>query len=577
MSDMTQLTLFDSFNTRVFPLSDAIAHAIEELATNSEIDARGAVFTRIEVVDFILDLVGYHSDKPLFRFRILEPSFGDGDFLFSIVSRLLKSWKENSLHVEVEELEGCLRAVELHKETYDKTRRALIQRLICENIPKLQADKLVDSWLIQGDYLLEEQKKRFDFIVGNPPYVRQELIPDSLLGEYRRRFKTIYDRADLYIPFLENSLSLLKDKGVLGFICTDRWMKNRYGGPLRKFVSEGFCLKAFIDMVNTDAFHSKVSAYPAITVIGREKSKKTRIAHSPKIEREILSSISNDYLSITLPETSLVKEVVNVVNGSEPWLLESTDQIALLRRIEKQYPSLEETGCKVGIGVATGADKAFIADYKTLDVEDRCKLPLVRPQDIQTGEVIWRGEGVVNPFEDDGKLVDLDKYPRLAKHIERYKSIIRGRHCAKKSPSNWFRTIDRIWPDLVQKPKLLIPDIKGEAHVVFEEGKYYPHHNLYFVVSDSWDLRALQAVLLSTVSKLFISTYSTKMRGGYLRFQAQYIRRIRLPYWRDVSDETRHELIRAAKIRNIDACNQVVFKLYKLSQEEKAALGGNGD
>jgi len=95
------------------------------------------------------------------------------------------------------------------------------------------------------------------------------------------------------------------------------------------------------------------------------------------------------------------------------------------------------------------------------------------------------------------------------------------------APANWYRTIDRITPALAARPKLLIPDIKGESHIVFEGGELYPSHNLYYVTSDDWDLRALQAVLLSAVSRLFVATYSTKMRGGFLRFQAQYLRRIR--------------------------------------------------
>ncbi len=58
-----------------------------------------------------------------------------------------------------------------------------------------------------------------------------------------------------------------------------------------------------------------------------------------------------------------------------------------------------------------------------------------------------------------------------------------------------------------------------------------PHHNLYYVISNTWDLRALQAVLLSGIAKFFVSTYSTKMRGGSLRFQAQYLRHICIPQW----------------------------------------------
>ena len=112
---------------------------------------------------------------------------------------------------------------------------------------------------------------------------------------------------------------------------------------------------------------------------------------------------------------------------------------------------------------------------------------------------------------------------------------------------------------------------------MYEEGKLYPHHNLYYVTSADWDLRALQAVMLSSVTRLFVSTYSTKMRGGFLRFQAQYLRRIRLPTWSAVPKPLRAELSKAAIERNINACNIAVSKLYKLNDEEQAALGGNGD
>ena len=110
------------------------------------------------------------------------------------------------------------------------------------------------------------------------------------MAEYRRRFRTIYDRADIYVPFIERSLSLLAPGGQLGFICADRWIKNRYGGPLRQLVAEKFHLKCFVDMVDTDAFHSDVIAYPAIIVIGREKPGPTRIAFRPAIDAAKLRS-----------------------------------------------------------------------------------------------------------------------------------------------------------------------------------------------------------------------------------------------------------------------------------------------
>ena len=559
--------------------SQEVQAAVEQLALNAEVDSRGAVFTRREVVDFILDLVGYTADQPLHEKRLLEPSFGAGDFLLPIIERLLAAWRASRPKGSAfGELNDAIRAVELHHDTFRNTYAAVLELLTRDGVTENTAKVLADRWLKQGDFLLTPLEGEFDFVVGNPPYVRQELIPAPLLAEYRIRFETIYDRADIYIPFIERSLKVLSDGGMLGFICADRWMKNRYGGPLRNLVSERFHLKVYVDMVDTMAFHSDVIAYPAITIISRETPGPTRIAHRPTIERTTLAKLADLIRSPKLTkETDLVRELDRVTNGAEPWLLESSDQMALIRRLERCFPALEEVGCKVGIGVATGADKAFIGDFEALDVEPDRKLPLVTTKDIVSGEVKWRGQGVINPFAESGGLVDLHDYPLLRRYLEDRREVIAGRHCAKKTPANWYRTIDRITPALASKPKLLIPDIKGEAHIVFEDGVLYPHHNLYYVTSDDWDLRALQAVLLSAVTRLFVATYSTRMRGGFLRFQAQYLRRIRVPRWDDVSERLRCELAEAAINRNVQACNRAVSELYGLTQEERSALGGNGE
>ncbi|PRN04893.1 modification methylase PaeR7I [Pseudomonas sp. LLC-1] len=542
-------------------------------------EARGAIFTRREVVDFILDLSGYTTDAPLHTLRLLEPSFGGGDFLIPAIERLLKSWRSaDGSKGAFSALSNCIRAVELHYETFIQAKALVIVALQDAGISSNDAQALADCWLIQGDYLLADIPGQFDFVVGNPPYVRQELIPDVLMAEYRARYKTIYDRADLYIPFIERSLSHLTKGGNLGFICADRWMKNRYGGPLRHMVATGFHLKVYIDMTSTQAFHSDVIAYPAITVISRQKPGSTRIVHSPEMNDANLKRLATLIAGKTLPKgEGGIREMACATSGDEPWILESSDQMDLVRRLEGAFPLLEDAGCKVGIGVATGADKVFIAPFDALDVEPDRKLPLAMTRDIISGRIEWRGYGVINPFKEEGGLVDLAQYPRLRRYLEDHKETIGNRHVAKKQPSSWYRTIDRITPSLAKKPKLLIPDIKGDAHVVYDDGTLYPHHNLYFILSEDWNMRALQAVLLSGIAKLFVSVYSTKMRGGYLRFQAQYLRRIRVPLWKNIPENLRSELSEAAEKQDINACNCAVFKLYGLTPDECATLGGNGD
>lgn len=183
--------------------SSKVREAINHLAAGGGIEARGAVFTKPEVVNFILDLSGYKATSDLSQLRLLEPSFGGRDFLFPAIKRLLGSWRTHkSRNPTSKELQDSIVAFELHKKTFEDTRDGIRELLTQEGITEKDAGSLVDKWLQNDDYLLAPIDGSFDFVVGNPPYVRQELIPAPLLREYRSRFLTLYDRADIYIPFI---------------------------------------------------------------------------------------------------------------------------------------------------------------------------------------------------------------------------------------------------------------------------------------------------------------------------------------------------------------------------------------
>jgi hypothetical protein len=559
----------------------AFVNAASEFAMADEA-SRGAVFTRREVVDLILDLVGYTADRDLSHMRLLEPAAGHGDFLIPAVERLVESYRRErgSLEGVAEALGGSFIAFEVNPDALKEATRQVTEKLAAEGVPKKAATALATRWLVVGDFLTADITGQFTHVVGNPPYVRQEAIPGPLLAHYRERYPTMFDRADLYIPFFERSFELLAPGGSLGFICTDRWTKNRYGGPLRQLISEHMELRHFVDLVDTQPFTTDVMTYPAITVIERpvkkaKKSPETRVSVRPAIDADGLRQLADDMRAVKIPKKSPVIGMVGVVNGREPWVIGEPGRLDLVRRLESTLPTLAEAGCKVGIGVATGADAVYIRPLDELDVEPSRKVPLVQSGDLINGGITWRGAGVLNPFGEDGKVVDLAAFPRFAKYIEAHADAISRRNVAKKNKAGWFRTIDRIYPELVRQPKLLIPDIKGGAHITFDEGKYYPHHNLYFITSDDWDLRALQAVLLSGIATLFVATYSTTMRGGYLRFQAQYLRRIRLPMWGSVPDRLRKALHAAGVKRDLSAANTATAELYGVTVAELEAISNS--
>ena len=222
--------------------------------------------------------------------------------------------------------------------------------------------------------------------------------------------------------------------------------------------------------------------------------------------------------------------------------------------------------------MATGCDQVFIGTNDALLVEPELLLPIVTASDIRFNQIVWSKNLVINPFSLSGGLIELASYPRLMQYLLRHEAQVRHRHVAQKNPRDWYRTIDRIYPVLIRTPKLLVPDIKDTITIAFDEGQYYPHHNLYFITSTEWDIRVLQGVLMSDVARLFLSTYAVTIRGGYLRCQAQYIRRIRVPAWSTVSPSLRQRLRKAAVMNDRAACTEAAFDLYELGCEERKII-----
>ncbi len=86
----------------------------------------------------------------------------------------------------------------------------------------------------------------------------------------------------------------------------------------------------------------------------------------------------------------------------------------------------------------------------------------------------------------------------------------------------------------------------------------------------------MQTVLSSRLAHAFIAAYSPRMRGGNLRFQAQYLRRIRIPDWVSVGPSLRLRLSEAAINEDPVMGDAAVRELYGFDDATWALLGQAG-
>ena len=535
----------------------------------------GEVFTRRWVVDLILDLAGYTAGRDLGSLVAVEPACGAGAFLVPMAERLVTS---AALHGRrVADLGAAMRARDLLPTNVVTARAATAAALVALGLTTDVAAELVQRWVKQGDFLLESHEpESADFVLGNPPYVRLENVPSPRSAAYRDACSTMRGRSDIFVGFIELGLRQLRDDGVLGFIVADRWMRNQYGSSRRAMITEGFAVEAVVQLHDVDAFDEAVSAYPAITVMRRGRQREAIIADTTSTFSQGAAATLRTWVKngegADLEATGVsAARLPGWFDWDRSWPAGSPDQLAVVADLEARFPLLEDprTKTRVGIGVASGRDSVYLTHDTQLVEADRL-LPMAMAKDTAGGSVSWSGAHLVNPW-CNGRLVELEEYPRLRSYLEAHADDLRARHVARRSPASWYRTIDRVEPGLRERPKLLLPDLKAAIHPVLDDGTYYPHHNLYFVTSEGWDPEVLGGLLLSDVANLFVGTYCVKMRGGCYRFQAQYLRRIRVPEIASIKPADRRALVRAFAHRDVESATSVACRLYGIAGLPAAA------
>jgi hypothetical protein len=463
------------------------------------------IFTTLTTVQYLLDEVNFVAKRDLSTTRLLEPASGEGSFAVEVVKRLYSSSQRFGFDF-IQALNSNIRFVELKEESI---------RGLQTNI-----ERLIESWgydftlldrgiFINADYLMVDFLTRFDCIVGNPPYIRHEIIDKSLKIAYKERFSTFRYRADLYILFYEHSLNLLNNSGKLSFVSSNRWFYNQYGELLREKIAKEYHLKKLLNIEKSRIFENRVVAYPAIVTIESKKGTQTLYCedNSKKIDFE--------RLSFEKRKTPISSHWQNL------FLDYDLDDSSLM--------GIEEQGFKIGIGVATGADSIFIIKKsQNIDIEESRLLPLLKSNALKGDSIEWDESFVINPYERN-KLCDLDKYPKLKAYLYKHKKRLQQRHTVKKNPLKWYKTIDRIKPDLLGKAKLLLPDLADSSCLHIDKGEFYPHHNLYYITHDDEEkLRALAYILMSDFVKEQLNQIGIRMNGGVVRFQAQTLRKIRV-------------------------------------------------
>ena len=527
----------------------------------------GVVYTPPEVarpmVQLALDpLIAGKSAEELLALRIFDPAIGEGAFLVEVMEVLADALVERGLDradARRQIAQRCIHGVDIDRRAVEAARAAT-------GAPA--------SALVVGDALaLDGETARFDAVVANPPYVRQEWLADKT----RLRELASYDGvADLYVYFIELANRLLRDGGRYCLIVPNKWLTVAYGQKLRRFLAEAGSVDGVADLSRAPLF-AGADAFPCI-VWGTRRAR----AAAPATVRAVRAS----------PEISVAdalsggEDVPRARWGAGPWHLDGGSDRALLDRIERELPRLGDVVAgKPARGVVTGCNRAFVIDRAqrdTLLAREPAAAPLIRPfvkgRDVRR----WRHHDAERFILLVDRGTSLDELPHVRTHLDPFRAQLEPRpteHAGawpgrKPGTYRWHELQDPVGPLVKSRaPRLLYQDIQtAPACALDRDGDVVPDTTVWMLPTD--DL-ALLAVLNSPLYGWYARRRFPPALNGAVRPKLAYLTAMPVPAW---SDDERVAITRLVEHRLAGdetvepAIARAVADGYRLSTAERARI-----
>ena len=515
---------------------------IPYLSINGEATTTHELISEYEDSDSLDEL-----DKKLKDIKIIDISCGSGAFLNKAVDILFeihesyhdsKYANDPSLNKYFDSLDSRrqiiinnIYGVDVNEESVEITKLSLFLKLATTagvirgfQLPNLDknikcGNSIINSEEYVGDKSFDWELEfkdimdndGFDVIIGNPPYVRQELISKykSYLAE---NYETYKGTADLYVYFIEKGLKLLKKHGIYSVICSSKFIKAGYGNLLRKFIIDNYNINLFEDYSTSQLF-SDATTYPCIIKITNEKTENNEI----------------------FVDRSYYMKQSRLTNAS--WVFKPEYILKVKDKLECHEKIKDNTHLKINRGFSTGCNDAFVISQdkkEQLIAEDPKNSnyikPILRGKDLKKWEINYKKLYLIySPWD-----IEIDNLSSLENHLKSYFEPLSNRAEVKQNRYPWYclsRYNANAFDDF-EKPKLVYSRMVKNFFTVYDENGFFLLDSAFIITSienDKHYLKGLSAILSSKVIDFYISLIVDVLRGRTYAIKKIYIEQIPIP------------------------------------------------
>ena len=407
------------------------------------------------------------------------------------------------------------------------------------------------EWRFEFPEVLDDEGNfiGFDVIIGNPPYIQLQkmgALSDSL---QKVSYETFARTGDIYSLFYELGANILKQKGLLTYITSNKWMRAAYGESLRKFFAEKTNPLILIDFGGTQIFDT-ATVDTNILMLSKESNQLKTMACI--VKEKVLNNLS-DYFRLHSTNSQFI--------SSESWGILSDIEQSIKAKIEAVGTPLKDWDIRINYGIKTGFNDAFIIDGKKKDeliAEDPKSAEIIRPilrgrdikkysydfADLWIIYVPWHFplhndssiKGASQAAEDEFK----KQYSAIYNHLLKFKNELSNRNNAETGVRyEWYalqRWGSNYWEDFSKQKIVYIEIMTDNA----QDGYEFPCftydiqdtvvlNTAYIMTGNEVELKYILAILNSKLGRQLVKYYTVQLQQKQFRMLNQYVSNFPIP------------------------------------------------
>ena len=429
----------------------------------------------------------------------------------------------------------------------------------------------------------------FDIVIGNPPYLRIQGIREvdsAFADQLCKQYKSATGSFDLYVIFVEKSLQIIKEDGLVNYIMPVKWTNGAFGKGLRSIIAQNEYAQKIVNFGAYQVFNA--STYTGLQWFKKNSEK---LLYS-ELDRNLETNTELEKYLINLTEDKFAKIDSEKINSEDSWTLTIGNTSLTLGEIIKNKRSFKDIFEKIFQGLATGKDDVYflynsnerddtIIGYSKflsceVEIEKTFVKPLLKGEDVHKYDIITTDRTVIFPYKVIDEKVLLyteneieDIFPLGYSYLKKCEKELRTREKGRYDiDGEWFQFSRKQGMLSAQKEKLVAPEISLGGNFAYDvDGKFYATTKIYGYIKKQTIKESYRFWLGLCNSNLFwfyLKNTGYVLRGGYFTFKTDYVNPFPVP-----------EIISPIVVENIEICVDYIHLLKNNQTPQLSHLVSN--